>query len=908
MPDHIYALPEGYRFEAYELQRLLSVDRYGLKYFGYDHGEGRRVAIKEYLPESLAVRQQDGAVVPRSSAVKADFDAGLTRFLDGAQAQSRVNHPGMAKVHSWLQANGTGYIVMEYVVGATLSAKLRKRGSTLPRAELEQLVQAVLGALEQLHDIEVLHQDITPGNIVFRADGSPLLLESGVGRYTRGAARQAFADRSGGFESVPPDHSYAALEQYTSRRRLGPWTDIYAFAAVLYRCVTGQIPPTAPDRIIDDDLVPAAKAAQGAYDPKLLAAIDAGLAVPAGQRPTSIAAWRAKLPGAAEDLSAAGGRPGHLARGSTRVAARGFARPIRKEGEAVAAIEGAAGPRRRAIAWLIPTAAALAITAMLTWVDVGVLRSSGEDAGPPPPATLLVRTVPEGVEVRLGNRTLGQTPLEIADLAPGTYNLTLRHPLYETVELAEQNFLSGVPTLVERTLVRATGGLRILTSPPGAWIELAGERFPEVTPTSLEGLPAGPIELLLGAEGYRQAMVQADVPRGSAGTLDFTLEPSISYGTLTLALTPENATVTLPDVELAYSPGMRLPEGAHRIEVSAAEYLPDARTVEVVGDVRLPVELIALMQPFTIAVTPVAALVRFTDGGGYSPGMLLPPGEYEVEAMLVEYETRRTTLSHGGGPTEYALALAPGIGEFADLLASGGVGPAMVLIPSGEFRMGCAAAADCRDNEGPEHSVVLPAPFALSKHEVTFAEYGRFAEATGRAPPRRPRGWVGGDLPVVNVSWDDAAAYAEWLSTETGRLYRLPSEAEWEYAARAGTQTSYSWGDAVGAERANCSGCGSQWDNQRPAPVASFEANPWGLHDLHGNVEEWVLDCHNDDHLGAPSDGSARMDGDCTHRILRGGAWSSSPTTIRVAAREWDNAAMRNSIIGFRLAAASQPR
>ena len=117
MPDHIYALPEGYRFEAYELQRLLSVDRYGLKYFGYDHGEGRRVAIKEYLPESLAVRQQDAAVVPRSSTVKADFDAGLTRFLDGAQAQSRVNHPGMAKVHSWLQANGTGYIIMEYVGG-----------------------------------------------------------------------------------------------------------------------------------------------------------------------------------------------------------------------------------------------------------------------------------------------------------------------------------------------------------------------------------------------------------------------------------------------------------------------------------------------------------------------------------------------------------------------------------------------------------------------------------------------------------------------------------------------------------------------------------------------------------------------------------------------------------------------
>ena len=223
--------------------------------------------------------------------------------------------------------------------------------------------------------------------------------------------------------------------------------------------------------------------------------------------------------------------------------------------------------------------------------------------------------------------------------------------------------------------------------------------------------------------------------------------------------------------------------------------------------------------------------------------------------------------------------------------------------------MGCAAAADCRDNEGPEHSVVLPAPFALSKHEVTFAEYGRFAEATGRAPPRRPRGWVGGDLPVVNVSWDDAAAYAEWLSTETGRLYRLPSEAEWGVRGPGRHPNKLQLGRCGRCRASQLQrAAGSQWDNQRPAPVASFEANPWGLHDLHGNVEEWVLDCHNDDHLGAPSDGSARMDGDCTHRILRGGAWSSSPTTIRVAAREWDNAAMRNSIIGFRLAAASQPR
>ena len=903
MPDHIYALPQGYRHEAYEIQRLLSVDRHCIKYMGYDHGEDRQVAIKEYLPDALAVRQEDFSVVPRSSAGKADFDAGLTRFLDGARAQSRVDHPGVAKVHHWLRANGTGYIIMEYVEGETLSALLKQR-DRLPEQQLQQMARAVLGALEQLHDIGLLHQDIKPGNIVFRADSSPLLLESGMGRYTRGTARQTFADRSGGFEFASPNPGYSALEQYSSRSRPGPWTDIYAFAAVLYRCVSGQVPSDAPARVMEDDLVPAVEAAKGAYSSELLAAIDAGLAVPAGERPTSVTAWRATLPGAADDSAEADvGRPGHLARGSTRVAARGFARPIRQEGDADAA--GAeAKPRRQAIAWLIPTAVALAITAMLTWVDVGFLRSTDEEAGPIAPATLVVRTVPDGVEVRLGNRTLGQTPLEVTDLAPGTYDLTLRHPFYETAELAQQSLESGVSTLVEQTLVRSTGGLRVLTSPPGAWIELAGERFAEATPANLEGLPAGPIELLLGADGYQQALVQADVPRGSAGTLDFSLEPSITYGTLTLALTPEDATVTLPDLEVPYSPGIRLPEGAHRVEVSRADYQPDARIVQVVGDTELVVEMIALLQPFTVAVTPTEALVRFTDGGDYAPGVLLLPGEYGVEAMWAGYQTRRETVRHGGGPTEFALALAPGVGEFEDSLASGGLGLSMVLIPAGEFRMGCASAPDCRDNEGPERNLVMQTPFALSKHEVTFAQFDRFAEATGNPSPTSPLGWERGDHPVVNVSWGDAAAYAEWLSQETGRLYRLPSEAEWEYAARAGTAGRFSWGNEVGFELANCNGCGSQWDNYRPAPVGSFDANPWGLHDMHGNVWEWALDCHSEDYRGAAPDGGARTDGDCTRRILRGGSWSSSPSVVRAAAREWDNASVRDTTIGFRLAAA----
>ena len=130
---------------------------------------------------------------------------------------------------------------------------------------------------------------------------------------------------------------------------------------------------------------------------------------------------------------------------------------------------------------------------------------------------------------------------------------------------------------------------------------------------------------------------------------------------------------------------------------------------------------------------------------------------------------------------------------------------------------------------------------------------------------------------MINVSWEDAQSYVTWLSRETGESYRLPSESEWEYAARAGTATKYSWGNEIGVNRANCDGCGSRWDNQRTAPVGSFAPNGFGLYDMHGNVWEWVEDCWNGSYAGAPSDGGAWRSGDCAKRVLRGGSWGGNP-------------------------------
>jgi len=233
--------------------------------------------------------------------------------------------------------------------------------------------------------------------------------------------------------------------------------------------------------------------------------------------------------------------------------------------------------------------------------------------------------------------------------------------------------------------------------------------------------------------------------------------------------------------------------------------------------------------------------------------------------------------------------------------------PAMVTIPAGSFRMG-DLAGNGESDEKPVHTVTISRSFALGKYEVTFAEYDAFAEATGRQKPG-DEGWGRGNRPVINVSWEDAAAYAQWLSQQTSKRYRLPSEAEWEYAARAGSTTVYPWGNTASHEYANygkdecCDGLASGRDSWvNTAPVGSFAANAFGLYDTIGNVWEWLEDCYDDSYSGAPTDGSAKRSCGTQYRVARGGSWFNFPAGVRSAGRGRDAPSGRGNVLGFRLA------
>ena len=624
MTDYLHALPSGYRIEEYELVRVLGSGGFGITYLGYDHHLDKAVAIKEYLPNDLAVRTDNQSVLPKSTQDRADYEWGLERFLNEAQTLARFDHRHIIKIHRFFRAHGTGYSVMEYAEGETLSALLQRKG-TLTEVELKQVLFPILDGLEAVHQADFLHRDIKPGNIVIRDDGSPVLIDFG-------SARQAVAGKSRSVTAIVTP-GYAPIEQYSAKGHQGPWTDIYGLGAVCYRCLTGEVPNDATERLRADPLVPASKRCKGKASVSLLDSIDLALRVHEGERPQTIAAWRKML--------------------SNKTAAPAYR-------------------------WKKDT-----------------VKPTARPSAP--------------------------------------FSLGRRASLWSKLLLA------GV-------VVALVGG--------AVYWERQNELLPD----------------------------------------EFGSDIALSRGT---SATGEQAAQKPEEVE----------------------------------------------HDSTFTLTPV-----------------IPVGSELI-------------------PVREAA------GE-------------MVSIPGGTFRMG-DLSGEISDIEKPAHTVTVR-PFNLGKYEVTYAQYDVCVADGGCKYKPRDAWGSRGNRPVIYVSWDDVQVFVDWLNGKTRSNYRLPTEAEWEYAARAGTTTEYSWGNDIGEERAAYAVYG--FNLTGPEQVGSFPANAWGLHDMHGNVSEWVQDCWNYNYAEAPSDGSAWESGNCDERVIRGGSKDSSPYGLRSACRTGTPRTNRYDDLGFRLA------
>ena len=876
--DHIQALPPGTRFEEYRLDSVLGAGGFGITYRAYDAHLDTFVAIKEYLPGEFAARTEASTVVPKSNTDAQDYHWGLTRFLDEARTLARFNHSHLNRVLRFFESNGTAYMVLEYVEGETLADRL-SRERQLPEEALQRLLDEVLSGLEVMHEAGYVHRDIKPGNLMLREeDGSAVVLDFG-------AARQAVGQRSKAITSILTP-GYAPVEQYDGKvDRVGPWTDIYALGMVAYRCISGISDGELPDAVArmlahtkgGTTLPPATEAGKGKYNAKLLEAIDWAMAVDEEDRPQTVDAWRQALAGGSRRKSP----PKSVRKATTRQTR-------------------STTPERTGISWstVALTAVIMALLGVGAWWGLQEYPELfGQGSNDTQPAAQQ-----EAPAETLAEAETGETE-DTAANAEQPEQAQVEQPA------PKEPALSPEEAEVARLLAAAEADLkaRRLTSPEGnnAW-----EKYQQVLGLS----PAHP-DAMAGMERVIESYMElfgAEVEKE-----DF--DKAEGYLAKIGELHPDSPVLEEGEQSLAAAKQARTDRLAEQARQRQAEEA--ARQAELERQ-RIAQELEAHWESFETALSAedldeaTNSLAEVRNLSPDDPG--LAPAEQRLEAAQAALERQRQEAEEKA--RQYA-------GD-------------MVAIPGGTFRMGDMSGEGV-DAERPVHSVTVPA-FKLGKYEVTVGQFRRFVEATGHRTDaernadgnagcysntsgdewdwvsgrswRNPGFSVGDDHPAVCVSWNDAQAFIEWLAAQTGKAFRLPTEAEWEYAARAGSTTKYHFGNS---ESQLCrygnhadSSTDFSWRNEscsdgvgkRTAEVGRYQPNSYGLYDMHGNVWEWAQDCWNDSYAGAPTDGRAWELGDCSLRVGRGGSWDASPRSLRSASRGRAPRSARYNRLGFRLA------
>ena len=787
----------------------------------------------------------------------------------------------------FFESNGTAYMVLEYVQGETLADRL-SRERQLPEESLQRLLEEVLSGLSVMHDAGYVHRDIKPGNLMLREeDGSAVVLDFG-------AARQAVGQRSRAITSILTP-GYAPVEQYDGKvDRVGAWTDIYALGMVAYRCISGIGDSELPDAVArmlaqsrgEAVLPPAVEAGKGKYSPKLLEAIDWAIEVDEGDRPQTVDAWRGALAG-----GGSGKGPGKAAR-----------KPATQQRTGITTRR--TGPSWSTIGLTMAIIALLGLGAWWGTQEYSELFGLGPGNAP-------VVAEAEAPAAMAGENPQTAETVEGKQALSGAEETTSPEPTKPATE--EEDEITRLLAAAEadfkaRRLTRPAGNnawdryLRVLELEPANPDAIRGmerviERYGELFASAVEGAdfdkaagylssirdlnPDSPVldqgeqrlkearqareNRLAEQERQRQAALER---QRIANTIK---EQWTAFETAIQAEDLSEAANILNQVRALNSEEPGLPTGEQRLETLRTE-LERQQIAQVIEGHWDSFE--AAMQAGDLDEA-AGILAQVRDLNPEEPG--LAAGEQRLATAQAIAERKRV---------ESEARARKAVGE-------------MVSIPGGTFRMG-DLSGDGNDNERPVHSVTV-SDFNLGKYEVTFAQWDACV-ADGGCRGYRPddRGWGRGNRPVIDVSWNDAQAFISWLNDKTGGKFRLPTEAEWEYAARAGSTTKYSWGNKVGKDRANCAKrCGDQWEYT--APVGSFSANAWGLHDMHGNVLEWVQDCHYGSYVDAPTDGSAWESGECRHRVFRGGSWSGHPKRMSSSYRELIYRTDRSDL-GFRLA------
>jgi len=286
METHRLALPKGFRLANYELTRVLGKGGFGITYLGVDRHLGRKVAVKELMPDTIVTRIGEGLVVAQSEALASNWEWAKGRFMEEARVLASFKHPNIVEVHQLIEANGTVYMVMDYIEGESYEARLRRIGREPDEHSMRLILEPLLAGLEEVHAAGLLHRDIKPDNILLRRGIQPILLDFG-------SARKLLEGTAVMTSLVT--HGYSPIEQYQVKGKQGPWTDIYALGAVAARAITGEKPPMSADRMSEDEFVWLSYRGLEGFRPLFMQALDWALRVKPKERPQKISEWRASF-------------------------------------------------------------------------------------------------------------------------------------------------------------------------------------------------------------------------------------------------------------------------------------------------------------------------------------------------------------------------------------------------------------------------------------------------------------------------------------------------------------------------------------------------------------------------------------------------------------------------------------
>ena len=828
--------------ENARILELVFEDPFYIVYSGESTASGAKIGLTEYYPADLVARAPAGDVLLRSLELQDLFNLGRDRFIAEARALSALRHPALLRFDGVESDHGTVLALHAAEEGQSVTNLIKASKQPLPQETMDAIVKHLASALELMHSRNLIHANINPDAILLRPE--PLLVRFGGTRCFL-AARMRKVNLA-----VTPGYSAPELH-FSDEKAHGPLCDIFSLAAVLYFFVTGRHPINVLARGLGHTMPPAASLPTQKFRPQFLEAIDRGLELEPERRPQSMKAFGEMLLGVPEKTAPEITQPAFQMAASLaesgQVHAASSAKPSAPPPNGSSSPAAKAAPK--------PSAS---IPPSETEDEDDEFEDSQGGLGMGKLlvfAAVVVLLVSAGLWLLEGQ--FRKQPDQTSQLDPGKAAPSLAGP----DRVATRDQASQTDDREGSASTRPPEQYPVKSAPaePDTRAPASPQSGAQTRPFEPSASRPPAFESVAPPSNAVNRKPQAPEPPAKASAKN----PEESPPNAPAAGPPREAEVQKPETKKFEAAPFPEPSVTRPPDFSAVEPAPSAKQARE-----------ATIEP----------LLKRRDSGAMAPP--LSPEKPAPENAPDKVAKLEPTPS----PLTEASASSPAGYKFKDCDFC----PPLVVVPNGEFNMG----SNEHPHEKPTHKVRISRPFAIGQYEVTYAEWDRCVE-TGACRYRPERQGLPDDA-IGNLSWDDAATYLKWLSEKTGQVYRLPSEAEWEYAARAGSGKRFWWGDEAGSGKANCSDCGSGTNGQ-PAAVGSYTPNAFGLYDTAGNVAEWVQDCWNESYLGAPVDGSAWMKGNCGLHGLRGGSFGNKATYVRSSSRFRYDSDVRYEANGFRV-------